>query len=133
AIPRKSSRKNTLPSGSSGFMFGRYISHFPQKSMLCGSAKRLFQRQTVKSRISVNTEDRRQNRPDQSPVPGFEEKYCSFPSTPSHSLASAGASFLTVILGQVLANSALRLNHFSSAGSVSGLIASTGHSGSQTP
>src|SRR5262249_38270557 len=40
AIPRKASRKNTLPTGSaSGFMFARYISHFPQKSTLCGTAK----------------------------------------------------------------------------------------------
>src|SRR6266545_4247656 len=110
-----------------------YIPHLPQKSMLCGTAKRIFQRQTTKSRVAVNTEDRCQNGSNQSPVPGFGEKCCSLPSTPSHSLASAGASRFTVILGQLLAYSALRLSHFSRPGSVSGLIASTGHSGSQTP
>jgi quercetin dioxygenase-like cupin family protein len=53
--------------------------------------------------------------------------------TLSHSLASAGGSFLRVILGHSLAYWALMLSHFSAPGSVSGLIASTGHSGSQTP
>src|SRR5206468_12501490 len=104
AVPRKSSRKNTLPTGSaSGFIFGRYIAHFSQKSMLCGTAKRIFQRQTAKSRMSVNSEDRGRNGPNQSPVPGFGEKCCSFPATPSHSFASAGGSLFTVMLGQVLA------------------------------
>ena len=40
---------------------------------------------------------------------------------------------MTVIFGQTFAYSAFSDNHFSSPGSVSGLIASTGHSGSQTP
>src|SRR3984893_15647152 len=101
--------------------------------MPCGTAKPIFNRQTPKSGILVNTEGRCPSGPDQSPVPGFGEKCCSLPVTPSHSLASAGGSLLTVILGQVLANSALRLSHFSRPASVSGLIASTGHSGSQTP
>src|SRR6185437_7081100 len=71
---------------------------------------------------------------DQSPVPGSGEKYFSnLPSTPSNSLASAGESFFWVIFGQVLAYSAFTSSHFSSAGSVSGLIASAGHSGSHTP
>ena len=69
----------------------------------------------------------------QSPVPGFGEKYCSLSGFPSHSFESAGGSLLTVILGQVLAYSALMPSHFSRFGSVSGLIASTGHSGSHTP
>ena len=70
---------------------------------------------------------------DHVPSPGFGEKYCSLSGTPSHSLASAGGSFLSVILGHSLAYSVLMLSHFSRPGSVSGLIASTGHSGSQTP
>src|SRR5580704_8567103 len=66
--------------------------------------------------------------------PGLGEKYFSYlPGTLSHSLASAGGSFLATMLGQTFENSALTLNHFSSPGSVSGLIASTGHSGSHTP
>src|ERR1700744_3389210 len=71
---------------------------------------------------------------NQSPVPGSGEKYFSnLPSTPSNSLASAGESFFWVIFGQALANSELTSSHFSRAGSVSGLIASAGHSGSHTP
>src|SRR6266700_4253119 len=71
--------------------------------------------------------------PNQSPVPGLGEKYCSLPGTPSQALESAGGVFLVVIFGQVLEYSALSDSHFSSPGSVSGLIASTGHSGSHTP
>jgi hypothetical protein len=37
------------------------------------------------------------------------------------------------MFGQTFAYSAFSRNHFSSPGSVSGLIASTGHSGTQTP
>src|SRR5215831_18684460 len=70
---------------------------------------------------------------NQSPVPGLGEKYFSLPATPSQDLESAGGVFLVVMLGQTLAYSALMESHFSSPGSVSGLIASTGHSGSQTP
>src|SRR5262245_27378335 len=70
---------------------------------------------------------------NQSPVPGLGEKYFSLPGTPSQDLESAGGVFLVVILGQSSAYSALRDSHFSSPGSVSGLIASTGHSGSHTP
>src|ERR1700704_4469004 len=70
----------------------------------------------------------------QSPVPGSEEKYFSnLPSMPSKSLASAGASFFWVILGQLLAYSVFTSSHFSRPGSVSGLMASAGHSGSHTP
>src|SRR3569832_92202 len=70
----------------------------------------------------------------QSPVPAFGEKYFSnLPSTPSNSFASAGESFFWVIFGQVLAYSVFTSSHFSSPGSVSGLIASAGHSGSHTP
>src|SRR5471030_1032666 len=70
----------------------------------------------------------------QSPAPGSGEKYFSnLPSMPSKSLASAGASFFWVIFGQLLAYSVLTSSHFSNPGSVSGLIASAGHSGSHTP
>ena len=40
---------------------------------------------------------------------------------------------MIVIFGQIFAYSAFSDSHFSSPGSVSGLIASTGHSGSHTP
>src|ERR1700694_145432 len=43
-----------------------YISHLPRKSMLCGTAKPIFNRQTAKSRISVNTEGHCPHGPDQS-------------------------------------------------------------------
>ena len=72
-------------------------------------------------------------RPFQSPEPGFGEKYWSLSALPSHSFQSGGGVFLTVIFGQSFAYSAFSDSHFSSPGSVSGLIASTGHSGSQTP
>src|SRR6267154_1562721 len=71
---------------------------------------------------------------DQSPVPGAGEKYFSnLPSMPSKSLASAGDSFFWVMLGQLLAYSVFTSSHFSRPGSVSGLMASAGHSGSHTP
>src|SRR2546423_12283077 len=70
----------------------------------------------------------------QSPVPGAGEKYFSnLPSIPSKSLASAGDSFFWGILGQLLAYSVFTSSHFSRPGSVSGLMASAGHSGSRTP
>src|SRR5260221_4484140 len=70
----------------------------------------------------------------QSASPGFGEKYFSnLPGTPSNSLWSAGGSRLAVMFGHWEANSLLTFSHFSKPGSVSGLIASTGHSGSQTP
>src|SRR6266851_4494153 len=72
--------------------------------------------------------------PDQSPVPGAGEKYFSnLPSIPSYSLASAGDSFFWVMFGQLLAYSVFTSSHFSNPGSVSGLMASAGHSGSHTP
>src|SRR5262249_58706963 len=50
AVPRDSSRKNTLPTGSAlGFVFDRYISHLPQKSMLFGTAKMTFRCPTAAS------------------------------------------------------------------------------------
>src|SRR5262249_21200654 len=73
------------------------------------------------------------HKPRQSPAPGFGEKYLSLSDFPSLSLESGGGAFLTVIFGQILANSAFSNSHFSSPGSLSALIASTGHSGSQTP
>src|SRR5262249_2881741 len=71
----------------------------------------------------------------QEPRPGFSEKYFSnLPSSRSKASASAGGSPLTVMLGQVREYSELTFSHLpSGSSSVSGLIASTGHSGSQTP
>ena len=69
----------------------------------------------------------------QSPVPGFAEKYWSLSAFPSHSFQSGGGVFLTAMFGQIFEYSAFSNSHFSSPGSVSGLIASTGHSGSHTP
>src|SRR6516164_5092536 len=68
----------------------------------------------------------------QFPVPGLGEKYWSLSGFPSHAFQSGGGAFLTVIFGQIFAYSAFNDSHFSSPGSVSALIASTGHSGSQT-
>src|SRR5271166_3358241 len=68
----------------------------------------------------------------QSPVPGLGEKYWSLSGFPSHSFQSAGGAFLATIFGQIFAYSAFSDSHFSSPGSVSALIALTGHSGSQT-
>src|SRR6185369_13033478 len=85
-------------------------------------------------RVNAGGADQGRFRPCQSPSPGLGEKnFSSLPGTPSNSLASGGASRLTVMFGHLGANSALRASHFSSPGSVSGLIASTGHSGSHTP
>ena len=67
--------------------------------------------------------------PRQSPAPGFGEKYWSLSGFPSHSLESGGGAFLTVIFGQILAYSAFSDSHFSSPGSLSAFMASTGHSG----
>ena len=65
---------------------------------------------------------------------GTAEKCCSYlPGTPSKDFASGGGSFFCVMFGQDFAKSALSLSHRSSPGSVSGLIASAGHSGSHTP
>src|SRR5436190_8968106 len=72
-------------------------------------------------------------RTSQSPVPGLVDSKFAFSGLSSHSFASGGGSCLTVMFGQTRAYSALMLSHFSSPASVSGLIASTGHSGSQTP
>ena len=71
--------------------------------------------------------------PPQSPTPGFGEKYWNLSGFPSHSLKSGGGAFLTVICGQIFAYFAFSDNHSSSPGSVSGFMASTGHSGTQTP
>src|SRR5680860_511128 len=71
--------------------------------------------------------------PPQSPVPGFGDNKLALSGLPSQSLASGGGSRFTVMFGQTRAYLVLMSSHFSSPGSVSGLIASTGHSGSQTP
>src|SRR5690349_20670127 len=66
----------------------------------------------------------------QSPSPGASEKYfSSLPSSPSFSLASGSGSRRSVRLGQIEAYLVLRASHSSSPLSVSGLIASAGHSG----
>jgi hypothetical protein len=61
----------------------------------------------------------------QSPAPGFGKKNWNLSGFPSQSLESDGGGFFIVMLGQTFANSAFSRNHFSSPGSVSGLIAST--------
>ena len=71
--------------------------------------------------------------PAQSPSPGLGEKYLpNFPVSSQWSRASFGMSFLAVMFGHFCAYSRLRLSHFSRPGSVSGLMASTGHSGWHT-
>src|SRR5690606_28362722 len=70
----------------------------------------------------------------QSPSPGSGEKNLSnLSSTPLYSSASAGLSFLTVMFGHSALNLVLSSSHFSSPLSVSGRMASAGHSGSHTP
>src|SRR6516164_624190 len=83
--------------------------------------------------VRVPTPMRHERSPPQSPAPGLGEKYCSLSGFPSHSLESAGGAFLTVIFGQIFAYFAFSDSHSSSPGSVSGFMASTGHSGTQTP
>src|SRR3546814_9428351 len=72
---------------------------------------------------------------DQSPAPGSGEKYFSnLPSSPLCSSASSGVwSFLRDTLGHCAEKVLLSSSHFSSPLSVSGRIASAGHSGSHTP
>src|SRR5438132_1016942 len=71
---------------------------------------------------------------DQSPEPGSGVKYLSYlPSSPLCSSASAGLSFLRVMFGHSDEKLVLSSSHFSSPLSVSGRIASAGHSGSHTP
>ena len=86
----------------------------------------------LEKRAGAGTDEARAP-PPQSPIPGFGEKYCSLSGLPSHSLESAGGAFLTVIFGQIFAYFAFSNNHSSRPGSVSGFMASTGHSGTQTP
>src|SRR6202012_2376394 len=70
----------------------------------------------------------------QEPEPGLGEKnFSNLSGTPCISLASAGGSPFWLILGQDLAYSAFTDSHFSRPDSVSALMASGGHSGSQTP
>src|SRR6516164_707984 len=83
--------------------------------------------------VRVPASMRRGRSRPQSPAPGFDEKYCNLSGFPSHSLESTGGAFLTVMFGQIFAYFAFSNNHSSSPGSVSGFMASTGHSGTQTP
>src|SRR3546814_9733831 len=70
-----------------------------------------------------------------SGLPGSGEKYFSnLPSSPLCSSASSGVwSFLRDTLGHCAEKVLLSSSHFSSPLSVSGRIASAGHSGSHTP
>src|ERR1700759_4650760 len=71
---------------------------------------------------------------NQEPWPGAGLKnFSNLSGTPCISLASAGGSPFWEILGQDLAYSAFTDSHFSRPDSVSALMASGGHSGSQTP
>src|SRR5262249_42004219 len=119
--------------------------HFLRSKILPRTAKAAPQLQASSARIlrclkcfhePTRTHSRNRGtdaRPRQSPAPGFGEKYWSLSGFLPHSLESGGGAFLTVIFGQIFAYSAFSDSHFSSPGSVSGLIASTGHSGSHTP
>src|ERR1700723_826043 len=69
----------------------------------------------------------------QAPPPFGLKNLSNLPSTPFHSSASSGAGFLRVMLGQLAAYSRLSSSQFSATGSLSGMMASTGHSGSHTP
>src|SRR6185312_17295451 len=78
--------------------------------------------------------DRMSQGRDQEPWPGAGLKnFSNLSGTPCISLASAGGSPFWEILGQDLAYSAFTDSHFSRPDSVSALMASGGHSGSQTP
>src|SRR5262249_39123997 len=131
-IPRKTPGRTRPPTERAGYwgcvsLWKAFITHFRPKSKRYGDQKRRTQEKVKAVRLAETGSV-------QSPVPGFGEKnFSNLPLTPSNSLASAGGSFLAVILGHCLANSALTLSHCSTPGSVSGLIASTGHSGSHTP
>src|ERR1700730_11169277 len=107
-----------------------HIAHFPQKSMIYARSGRSGGRFRNITGIRVKWKPVLL----QSPVPGLAEKYFSnFPSMPSKSLASGGDSFFWGMVGQLLAYSVFTSSHFSRPGSVSGLMASAGHSGSHTP
>src|SRR6185312_16697195 len=70
----------------------------------------------------------------QLPVPGLGSKnFSNLSGTPCISLASAGGVPFWEMFGQFLAYSAFTDSHFSKPDSVSALMASGGHSGSQTP
>src|SRR6266576_2640475 len=100
------------------------------------AAEKYFQSLVVDDPEKLETvaiESKRTTSPFQSPKPGFGEKYWNLSAFPSHSFQSGGGVFLTLIFGQIFAYSAFNDSHFSSPGSISALMASTGHSGSQTP
>lgn len=69
----------------------------------------------------------------QPPSPGAFENISILPSLPSIALASGNGSFLVIMTGQAMEYVRLNSTHFSMSGSVSGRIASAGHSGSHTP
>src|SRR4029078_7103264 len=129
----KNAPENMLRGGRCD-QLGGVLHYYFHNSTFCAKIKALWRSEAshrVKTLTKVNSSRRLLF---ESPDPGFEEKCSSnLFGTPSHFFASGGGSFLAVMFGQVLANSALTLSHFSEPGSVSGLIASTGHSGSQTP
>ena len=63
----------------------------------------------------------------------FEKYFSNLPSSPLCSSASGGLSFLRVMFGHCAEKLVFTSSHFSSPLSVSGRIASAGHSGSHTP
>src|SRR6476659_1471372 len=70
----------------------------------------------------------------QSPSPGLALKYFwNLSGSLTNASASGGAGFLVVMFGQLSEYWRLISSQRSSEGSVSGLMASTGHSGSHTP
>src|SRR6516225_3412450 len=129
-VPCSSPRPNSQRAHNTVCSLENYVSdvdRFPGRiSPVCGGRPKtdLFRRSASRQPVEW---------PRQSPAPGFGEKYWSLSGFPSHSLESGGGAFLTVIFGQILAYSAFSDSHFSSPGSLSALMASTGHSGSQTP
>src|SRR3989442_8403619 len=93
-----------------------------------------FRRRTLTSSKWILKRVQDDGRAAQSPAPGSPVKYLSYlPSSPLCSSASAGLSFLRVMLGHSAEKLVLSSSHFSSPLSVSGRMASAGHSGSQTP
>ena len=66
--------------------------------------------------------------------PGFLELYFSnLPSSSANLSASGNGSIFIVMFGQISDISLLYSSHLSAPGSVSAWMASTGHSGAQTP
>jgi hypothetical protein len=126
-----------------------YGSHFGRaaRSAVPGATRRRRGRQCNKAcnsrRLIANPEARasRQGRLERPNVqyrlsapstPGFGKNNCNLSGfSPSQSQESDGGGFFIVMLAQTFANSAFSRYHFY-RGSVFGLIASSGHSGTQS-